>query len=156
MVIRKKKKMLKFRGHRTYGYGSHKSHRGSGSRGGKGKAGGHKHKWSHTVKYDPDRYGKHGFTSKTRKNVNAINVSMLEKLAAGKKNIDLAKLGYNKVLGNGALNVAFEVTAEMFSKKAIEKIEAAGGKVIVLEKVKAGKSETETPGVEEKIEEIGE
>jgi len=154
MVIRKKKKVLKFRGHRSYGYGSHKSHRGGGSRGGRGKAGGHKHKWSHTVKYDPDRYGKHGFKSKTRKNIKAVNVSMLEKLAAGKKNIDLTKLGYNKVLGNGTISAGIEVTAQMFSKKAVEKIEAAGGKVVVLErkeveKTEAKKSEVEKPEVVE-------
>lgn len=141
MVVRKKKKMLKFRGKRSYGYGSHKKHRGGGSRGGRGNAGMHKHKWSYTVKYDPNRFGKRGFKSKSRKDVKAINVNMLEILAAGKKKIYLKEFGYNKVLGNGKISAAIEVTAEMFSKKAIEKIEAAGGKVVVLEK----KPEVERP-----------
>lgn len=34
-----------------------------------------------------------------------------------------------KVLGNGELNVKLNVTAEKFSKSAVEKIEAAGGSV---------------------------
>ena len=39
MVVRFKKKVVKHRGSRTYGYGSAKKHRGKGSKGGKGKAG---------------------------------------------------------------------------------------------------------------------
>ncbi len=143
MVVRKKKKMLKFRGKRSYGYGSHKSHRGGGSRGGRGKAGMHKHKWSYTVKYDPYRFGKRGFKSKSQKKVKAVNVSMLEMLAAGKKRIDLKDFGYNKVLGNGKINMSIKVTAEAFSKKAIEKIEAAGGEAVVLEKEQESEHEIE-------------
>ena len=37
-----------------------------------------------------------------------------------------------KVLGQGTLNVALTVKADKFSKTAIEKIEAAGGKVEVI------------------------
>ena len=37
-----------------------------------------------------------------------------------------------KVLGEGALNVALTVQANKFSKTAIEKIEAAGGKAEVI------------------------
>ncbi|GEM_PF-1132585 len=39
MVVRFRKKVIKRRGSRTYGYGSSKKHRGKGSRGGKGLAG---------------------------------------------------------------------------------------------------------------------
>ena len=39
MVVRFRKKVVKKRGSRTYGYGSPKKHRGKGSKGGKGKAG---------------------------------------------------------------------------------------------------------------------
>lgn len=138
MVVRKKRKIRKFRGKRSYGYGSHKKHRGGGSRGGRGKAGMHKHKWSYTVKYEPDHFGKRGFKrpAGAAKRVKAINLRQLEVLAAGKKKLDLSKLGYNKVLGSGNISSNLEVTAEAFSKKAIEKIEAAGGKVVIFEKPK--------------------
>ncbi len=136
MVVRKKKKFRKFRGKRSYGYGSHKKHRGGGSRGGRGKAGLHKHKWSYIVKYEPDYFGKRGFKLPVgvAKKVKAINLRRLELLAAGKKKMVLAELGYNKVLGSGKIKVGLEVVAESFSKKAIEKIEATGGKVVISKK----------------------
>lgn len=145
MVVRKKRKVRKFRGKRSYGYGSHKKHRGGGSRGGRGKAGMHKHKWSYTVKYEPDRFGKRGFKVPVAaaKKVKAINLRHLEALAVGKKKIDLTKLGYNKVLGAGKIQAAMEVVAEAFSKKAIEKIEAAGGKAVIFEKPKKETKEKE-------------
>lgn len=136
MVVRRKKKVRKMRGRRSYGYGSHKKHRGGGSRGGRGQAGMHKHKWSYVTTYEPDRFGKRGFKqpSAVSKKVKAVNVSNLEKLAGEKKTLNLQELGYDKVLGSGKIGSALEVTAASFSKGAIEKIEAAGGKVIVIEK----------------------
>jgi large subunit ribosomal protein L15 len=138
MVVRRKKKVLKFRGKRSYGYGSHKKHRGGGSRGGRGKAGMHKHKWSYTVKYDPDHFGKKGFKRPfaSYKRSKAINLKQLETLAQGKKKIDLKKYGYTKVLGGGMIKSKMEVVAKSFSKKAIEKIEEAGGKAVIAEKPK--------------------
>ena len=38
-----------------------------------------------------------------------------------------------KVLGNGELTAALTITADAFSKTAVSKIEAAGGKAIVTE-----------------------
>jgi large subunit ribosomal protein L15 len=145
MVVRKRRKMRKFRGKRSYGYGSHKKHRGGGSRGGRGNAGMHKHKWSYTVKYEPNHFGKRGFKRPiaAAKKVKAINLRHLGALAAGKKKIDLTKLGYNKVLGAGRIQTAMEVVAEAFSKKAIEKIEAAGGKAVIFEKSKKETKEKE-------------
>ena len=35
-----------------------------------------------------------------------------------------------KILGNGEINNPIEITADMFSKSAIEKLEKAGGKAI--------------------------
>ena len=145
MVVNKDKKSRKFRGKRSQGYGSHKKHRGGGSRGGRGKAGAHKHKWSHTVKFEKDRFGKRGFKNPVKENIKSININVLGKLAAGKRKINLSELGYKKVLGSGKLNVALEVTADMFSKKAIEKIENAGGKVVML------KSNQKTPIPAEEI-----
>jgi large subunit ribosomal protein L15 len=39
-----------------------------------------------------------------------------------------------KILGDGDLNVKLEVTAHAFSKSALTKIEAAGGKATILTK----------------------
>ena len=142
MVVRKKKKVRKFRGERSYGYGSHKKHRGGGSRGGRGKAGMHKHKWSYTVKYEPNHFGKRGFSRAYVKRPKTINLKELDAIARklGKKKIDLSELGYDKLLGTGKLTQPLAVKAKYFSKKAIEKIKAAGGKI-----------ETEEVGAEAKM-----
>jgi large subunit ribosomal protein L15 len=145
MVVRKKKKVRKFRGKRSYGYGSHKKHRGGGSRGGRGKAGMHKHKWSYTVKYDPDHFGSHGFSRSFAKDKRprSINLRDLDTIAkkTGKKDIDLAELGYDKVLGTGKLSGALNIKAKLFSKKALEKIESMGGKAIKTEVKKESNKE---------------
>lgn len=156
MVVRRGKKVRKFRGKRNYGYGSHKKHRGHGSRGGRGLAGMHKQKWSYTVSKDPFHFGKRGFVrpAAVAKKAKAINLRelQLEAFATGKKKLDLSKLGYDKVLSSGRLSVALEVVAKSFSKKAIEKIEAAGGKAVVEGKAVAEKPKTlEKPAVIEKL-----
>ncbi len=133
MVVRKRKKVVKMRGSKTHGYGSKKKHRGKGSKGGKGYAGSHKHKWTYIVKYEPDHFGKHGFTSlkkvKMRRRIKIINVGELEKIATGKE-IDLDAMGYTKLLGKGEVTKPFVVKISNFSAKAKEKIEAAGGKIL--------------------------
>jgi len=130
MVVRRDKKSRKYRGKRNQGYGCHKKHRGSGSRGGSGDAGMHKFKWSFTLNFDPEHFGKHGFRSPRAvfKDVKSVNVGEIEALAGGKKKVDLGALGYGKVLGSGRISKALEVIAPMFSKGAVKKIEAAGGK----------------------------
>ncbi len=45
--------------------------------------------------------------------------------------IDLSKLGYSKLLGRGSVNKKMHVIVEYATQKAIEKIEAEGGKVEV-------------------------
>ena len=90
------------------------------------------------------RLPKFGFKNPTRVEYKAINVSDLEALAAasGLKEFGLAEIvagglaGKNdlvKVLGNGEIKAAVTVTANAFSKSAIAKIEAAGGKAVVIE-----------------------
>ena len=46
MTVRKRKKKNILRGHRTHGHGDTKNGRGAGSRGGVGRAGSHKHKFT--------------------------------------------------------------------------------------------------------------
>jgi large subunit ribosomal protein L15 len=139
MVVRREKKRR--RGERTY-HGSHKKWRGGGSRGGRGEAGMHKHKWSYTVKYEPEHFGKEGFARP--KKVKTINLSELEKILPKlmeKKlvekegemiKINLKKIGYNKLLGAGSVSKPLIVEAEAFSQSAIKKLEAAGGKAIII------------------------
>lgn len=144
MVVRKRKKVIKFRGKRSYGYGSHKKRRGGGSRGGRGKAGLHKHKWTYTVKYEPEHFGKRGFKRPPEvvKKIKAINLKELDQLVeklledklvereGDKIKINLLKLGYEKVLGSGKITKPLIVEAKFFSKQAIKKIEEAKGKAI--------------------------
>ena len=83
---------------------------------------------------------KFGFKNINRVEYKAINVDVLEKLAAAKNLTkvtvdDLVAAGFIngkqkvKILGNGALTVKLEVVAHAFSKKAEELIVAAGGSI---------------------------
>lgn len=89
------------------------------------------------------RLPKYGFTNLKRVEYKGINLSVLEELAAKKslKSIDVETLieaGFVskndrvKILGNGTLSVALEVSAHAFSKSAQEAIETQQGKVIKL------------------------
>lgn len=86
------------------------------------------------------RVPKFGFKNINRVEYKAINVDILEKLAAAKNLTkvtvdDLVAAGFIngkqkvKILGNGALTVKLEVVAHAFSKKAEELIVAAGGSI---------------------------
>ena len=90
------------------------------------------------------RLPKFGFKNPTRVEYMPVNVAALEALAAtlgvaeiGIEDIKAAGLaGKNdlvKVLGNGELTAALTVTADAFSKTAVSKIEAAGGKAVIAE-----------------------
>lgn len=90
------------------------------------------------------RLPKFGFKNPTRVEYKAVNVADIEALAAasGLKELGLAEFvsaglaGKNdlvKVLGNGEIKAAVSVTANAFSKSAAAKIEAAGGKAVVIE-----------------------
>ena len=86
---------------------------------------------------------KFGFKNPTRVEYQPVNVAALQALAeAGVKAIDIeamiaAGLAHKgdlvKVLGNGELTAAVEVTAHAFSKSAVSKIEAAGGKTTTID-----------------------
>ncbi len=140
MVVRFKKKRR--RGERTY-HGYHGYPRGGGSRGGRGKAGLHKHKWLYTLKYEPDHFGKEGFRYPLRKEIKTINLCeinekiewFVEKGFAKKENgkyiIDLIKAGYDKLLGKGNLKFCAEIITKSASKKAIEKVKLNKGDVII-------------------------
>ncbi len=144
-MARKNRKIHKKRGSRTSGHGHHNKNRGSGNRGGVGKAGGHKGKWSWVIKNYPDYFGRHGFDLPVEsKNVyRSINIGTLDEAldellkdgVAVKKGkgfeVDLTKTGYSKVLGSGQISKSLTIRAGAFSSRAVEKIEKAGGKVIL-------------------------
>ena len=90
------------------------------------------------------RLPKFGFKNPTRVEYQAVNLSALQAIADAEKvseiGIDLmkdyglaAKRDLIKVLGNGEIKSAVTVSADAFSKSAISKIEAAGGKAVVIE-----------------------
>ena len=145
-MIRRTRKIRKLRGSRTVGGGCSKKRRGAGHRGGRGMAGGHKHMWSWIVKYDPDHFGKYGFSrpQKTIFKFKPVNLDYIEQKAdelvqngvADKENgkiiIDVTQLGYNKVLGKGRIKKPIIVKSIKFSQTAREKIEDAGGEAVIL------------------------
>ena len=90
------------------------------------------------------RLPKFGFKNPTRVEYKAVNVAAIQALAEAYSvseisNEDLIRAGLAskndliKVLGNGDITSAVTVTANAFSKSAVSKIEAAGGKTIVIE-----------------------
>ncbi len=143
--MRRRKKVRKLRGSRTHGFGRVGQHRKGGMTGGKGKSG-YKHKrmlYNSNGKY----FGSHGFQRplKIRSKVRTINVGQLDELAdrliensiAEKENnkiiIDVSKLGFDKVLGEGIISKPLVVKANAFSKKAEEKLEKSGGQALIIE-----------------------
>jgi large subunit ribosomal protein L15 len=133
----------------THGRGK-KGGRGAGLRGGRGNAGLHKHKYMHMLKYMPDHFGKYGFKRPQRvvKKDKTINVGQLEEKFPEKKDIDLEKEGFDKLLGGGNLNSKLKIKVNKASEKAVEKIKDKGGEVILPEP-----PEEQTVEQEEQLEE---
>lgn len=145
-MIRRTRKIRKMRGSRTVGGGCSKKRRGAGNRGGRGNSDLHKGKWTWVVKYDPKHFGKYGFKRPQRSifKFAPVNLDYLDEkseefvkqgLATSKNGaieIDVTDLGYNKVLGKGKINRPLVIKSPKFSSLAIQKIEEAGGEVIIL------------------------
>ena len=137
MVVRRSRKREKLRGQRTHGHGNTKNRRGGGSRGGRGQAGSHKHKFNLYF----DFFGSERKRIKPKQKIKAINlgqlVQQLPKLAELKKVekhgngfvIDGQKIGFDKILSMGAIQEKLVVKNMRVSKKAREKILKAGGKI---------------------------
>ena len=137
----KLRKVRKQRGSRYMGWGQVGQHRKAGARGGKGKAGGRKHFWIRTVKYEKERYKKTGFLPPSAKKpeLATINVGELEDLALkvigdygvkGGNELDLESLGIGRLLGRGSINVPLNIRVSYATMSAQEKIEEAGGSII--------------------------
>lgn len=153
VIKRKKSSRFHGRGMGTAGSGARKNKRGSGNKGGKGLSGTGKradHKKTLVQKLHGNKYfGKQGITSrKTKRDIRKrINLSDLQQhldVYAKKKGtayeISLPKY---KILGTGEVKDKLIINCFEASKTAIEKVEAAGGKITVKEK-----KVIETPFVE--------
>jgi len=88
------------------------------------------------------RLPKRGFTNIFRKNIAVINIrdlakfdngSVLDKTALAEAGLVKGNPSGIKLLGQGEINHSLEIKVNQISKRAREKIEAAGGKVEVIE-----------------------
>ena len=141
MPTRKCKDTGKYRGTRTQGGGDPKNRRGKGTKGGWGRAGMKKHRFTYATRYEPGKFGS-GSRGFKRYNVNTvanINVRSLEVMA-----VDGKVLFKGKVLGAGDVTKKVEVWAYAFSKTAKDKIEKAGGKAILLEALPSSKAQSQS------------
>ena len=147
MTVNKRTKKSRYRASQTHGGGAKKKRRGAGNRGGRGNAGSGKRANSKGPSYwkeDPKYFGKLGFISKSRRAKDSVlNINLLEemlprlidqKVASKEKDavvVDLGKVGYTKLLGEGSSKTKIKVTVNYASVQAIEKITKAGGEVVV-------------------------
>ena len=132
------RKSRRQRGSRYCGWGQIGQHRQSGSRGGVGQAGKHKHFWIRTVIEEPDHFG-HSQNTSYNKNIvkKWLNLRDLESIYEQNKEnlkekniLDLSSLGYDKLLGAGNLKTKLSIKIQSVSKNALTKIQAIGGNVI--------------------------
>ncbi|KHO55517.1 MAG: large subunit ribosomal protein L15 [archaeon GW2011_AR19] len=153
---KKRKKSSRYHGRKrgTCGTGARKKMKGSGHRGGKGMAGTGKRadqKKTLILKlYGHDYFGKQGITSKKterdkRKRINLDSIyKNLESF--GKRKGDAYEINLNsyKILaGQLEIKKKLIITAQSSSGSAIEKVEKAGGKIILPEKKVGEKKEKE-------------
>ncbi|HEX5458215.1 MAG TPA: uL15 family ribosomal protein [Candidatus Nitrosotalea sp.] len=131
------RKTRKYRGSRHCGWGQIGQHRASGHKGGLGQSGLHKHHFIRMLMTDPKHFG-HDSTHPPHPNLVRKWVSVRDlddiyakhgKQEGGKKLIDLAELGYDKLLGGGQTENAYVVKVEKFSASAEEKVKQSGGEV---------------------------
>ena len=139
------RKSRRQRGTRFCGWGQIGQHRASGSRGGVGNAGKHKHFYIRTVKEEPEHFGHEQFHALRKSDVTRwVNLKDLNQLMRyskssedGKVILDLNELGYEKLLGAGRVDAVVSVKVKKASKSAKEKIAEAGGEVLVLDGISA-------------------
>jgi len=132
------RKTRKLRGGRNMGWGQVGQHRASGHKGGLGVAGMMKHHYSTLLKEDPNHFG-HDSTHPPHPNITKKWASVRDlddlfskfgKEEGGKKIIDLAAAGFDKLLGGGKASNAYTVKVNQFTATAQEKIKSVGGEVL--------------------------
>jgi large subunit ribosomal protein L15 len=148
MDVRKRRRSNKLRGQRTHGKGDTKNKRGAGNRGGVGRAGSHKHKYT---KY----YGQFGVEKKQligKDKGITLKIEDIETMIPKWENkklvdnsgkqivLDGKKIKVRKIVATGDINTAVTLVNIEASKRAEEKIVASGGKV---EKPETSQEESE-------------
>ena len=127
------------------GRGSGSGHGGTSTKGHKGqqsRAGGGSHPWFEGGQMPLQRrLPKRGFRSLNKAEMQIVNLGSLEKLGSQEniaplslKNAGLIKYADRpvKVLGQGEVKSALSIQAHAFSKSALQKIQAAGGKAEII------------------------
>jgi len=129
---------------RTHGRGK-KGGRGKGLRGGRGNAGLHKHRFLTYIKYMPGHFGRHGFKRPQKVVAMPITINVCDideklddmlmegtaKMEDGIVILDLAGMGYDKLLGKGRIGRPCRITVDAASPGAARKIEEAGGELVL-------------------------
>jgi len=128
------KRNRKFNGTRNHGKGNAKNRRGKGGKGGWGRAGMHKQRFTYITVYERDwmeNGGHKGFHNVQPNEYKTINVYEIEQLALSGKLEKREGRDFfefkGKVLGSGAITKPVSVKALTFSAGAAEKIKKAGG-----------------------------
>jgi len=133
---RKGRSKRRYLGQRGHGGGNCKNRRGSGNRGGRGKAGRCKHKNSWTAKYAKGYFGKHGFSNPNAKSVQVEHLYHINRQAVlGKLEKSGDKFVFEfkgKILATGNVTVPLVIKALSWSKRTEEKVKAAGGDISTL------------------------
>lgn len=145
MVVNRRRKVVKFRGHNTHGHGASKKHRGAGSRGGRGNAGTGKRAGQKKAGLKDFKLGKEkgfirrrGLSPEKGINVGEFTSKTIQKYVDSGKatkegsayTLDLSKLGYDKLLGTGTTDIKLKVIVDKFSAQAEEKVKTAGGEIV--------------------------
>lgn len=137
MVVHRRKKVTKYRGHVTHGGGSRKKRRGAGSRGGRGNAGTGKRAGQKKAGM-PLQLGRHGFVHQPYAlppkiiNVGDLTWSKVQQWGTQDEDaytLDLGKQQFGKLLGTGTVTLKLHVIVPRYSAQAEEKIKAAGGSI---------------------------
>lgn len=137
------RKIRKLRGSRTVGWGQIGQHRKHGAKGGRGRAGMHKHKWTYVVKYAPDYFGEKGFVPPTKRELRVLTLTELSAIAErlsrekevlrtedGRLLVDLKGMGYDKLVGSGVLSVnGLKVVVDRWTESAEKKLSESGSVV---------------------------
>ena len=128
MKVKKRKRKTRWRGTHTHGRGFKKKARGSGHRGGVGKAGtGKRGDQKKNLQLYP--FGKDKRWGKTPSfKMRVINLGQIQdKLKPNQAEINLSSY---KILGEGEITSKVKIIAAGASKSAIEKVKKAGGEII--------------------------
>lgn len=139
MKTHKRKKNSRIRGARTVGWGFRQKHKGHGNKGGFGKAGtgkrgDHKKQAARDSDEKKKYFGKQGATSRSTERVRCEKINLRDiKNNFFKKAGDKIDFSKHKILGMGE-GFNAEIKALSATVSAIEKMEKAGGKIVLTEK----------------------